>query len=99
MPAYLAYNAFMKENAPPSQYTLRNVPAHIDRTLRRLAKQQDKSMNQLILDVLERVLGAAPGATPQTYHDLDTIIRSWVEDTEVDKALAMQAEVDKDLWK
>ena len=89
----------MKENAHVTQYTLRSVSAHIDRALRRMAKQQDKSMNQLILDVLERVVGASTEVPAPSFQDLDPLVGSWIEDSETDKAFAAQSKIDKDLWK
>jgi hypothetical protein len=97
LPAFYAYNAYMEKQA--TQYTLRNVPAHIDRALRRLAKKQDTSINQLLLDILERVVTLAYTDSKPEYRDLDALIGSWIEDPEFDGALKDQSQVDPDLWK
>lgn len=89
----------MKTPSQSRQYTLRNVPAHIDQALRRLAKKHDKSVNQLLLDLLEQVIGAAGNARLLEYRDLDALVGSWVEDPQVDEVLKAQDVVDAELWK
>ena len=37
------------------QYTIRSVPEHVDRELRRRASEQHKSLNTVILETLEEV--------------------------------------------
>jgi hypothetical protein len=90
----------MKKPASITQYTLRNVPPHVDRALRKMAHAHEQSLNQFILETLERVVGGdtAQGESAR-FGDLDKLIGSWVEDTEFDKALEDQSAVDRELWK
>ena len=45
MPACFAYNACMERKT--AQYTIRKVPAELDRRLRKLARQHGKSLNRV----------------------------------------------------
>lgn len=78
------------------QYTLRSVPADLDRALRARAKAAGVSLNQAALDALARGVGLV--RETRQHSDLDWIIGSWVEDPEFDRALADQDEVDEGLW-
>jgi predicted nucleotidyltransferase len=94
-----AYFAGMKrrQTAEAIQYTLRNVPPALDRALRRRAKQLSKSLNEVALEAL--TLGAGVSHEVREQHDLDFLFGSWVEDPEVDRALADQRKIDADIWR
>jgi len=79
------------------QYTLRNVPPHLDEALRRRAEEQGKSLNEVTLDVL--LTGAGLAGEPVKHRDLGDIAGTWVDDPEIDKALAAQRRVDPELWR
>ena len=79
------------------QYTIRNVPESVDRSLREEAKRCGKSLNEIALDVLRRGLGLSE-EVPR-YDDLDDLIGSWVADPAVDRALEEQDRIDPELWK
>lgn len=79
------------------QYTIRAVPDSIDRSLRRLAKEQDKSLNSVAIETLAR--GLELSAKPGTYSDLDFLIGSWQEDAAFDAAVAEFQRVDEEDWK
>jgi hypothetical protein len=97
--ALIAYLAGMKrrQTAEAIQYTLRNVPPALDRALRRRAKQLSKSLNEVALEAL--TLGAGVSHEVREQHDVDFLFGSWVEDPEVDRALADQRKIDADLWR
>jgi hypothetical protein len=78
------------------QYTIRNVPASVDRALRRKAAERKTSLNAVLLRALEAEAGVA--AEPQEQHDLDAFFGSWIADAEVDKALAEQRHVARGDW-
>lgn len=94
-----AYSVGMKRRQAVEaiQYTLRNVPPVLDRALRRRAKQLSKSLNEVALEALTRGAGVSLEITEQ--HDLDFLFGSWVEDPEVNQALAEQRKIDADLWR
>jgi hypothetical protein len=61
----------MKKRPPPEaiEYTLRNVPAALDRTRRRRAARLSKSLNEVALEALARGTGVEHEGKEQ--HDLD----------------------------
>ena len=79
------------------QYTLRRVPARIDRVLRERARDQHRSLNEVTLEVIERGLGLS-GETVR-HRDLDDLIGTWVEDPGFDRALEDMDQVDPELWR
>jgi hypothetical protein len=86
-----------RQSAEAIQYTLRNVPPALDRALRRRAKKLSKSLNEVALEALGRGAGVEHQADDQ--HDLDFLFGSWVDDLEVEAALADQRKIDTDLWR
>lgn len=81
----------------PIQYTIRQVPRHIDRSLRQKSKQAGQSLNETAIDALSKGLGLAE-LSPR-YHDLDSLAGTWQEDPGFDAAIAAQDQVDPRLWK
>jgi hypothetical protein len=79
------------------QYTLRNVPALIDRLLRRLARERGQSLNEAALDALARGVGASGERI--RHRDLRDLAGSWAEDPEFESALRDQDRVDEGLWR
>ena len=79
------------------QYTVRSVPEPVDQALRKLVSQQQKSLNAVILETLER--GLEQQNTPVVHHDLDFAIGTWVEDPQFDKAMEEFGRIDEEMWK
>ena len=79
------------------QYTLRNVPAALDRELRRRAKRDGRSLNQVALGLLREALGLAE--TPQRRRHLGDLVGTWKDDPEFDRAIADQHAIDGELWR
>ena len=79
------------------QYTIRQVPATVDRSLRRKSRQSRQSLNEAALEALARGLGLAE-ERPR-FHDLDPLAGTWQEDAAFDAAIAAQDQVDPRLWK
>jgi len=79
------------------QYTIRDVPHAVDRALRRRAREEQKSLNQTLVESVERGLGLE--ASPTIYRKLDFIAGTWIEDPEFDAALAEQDIVDEAEWR
>ncbi len=77
------------------QVTIRRVPERVKQLLKELAKREEKSLNQIMLEVLERGLGLA--GEEIVYHDLDDLAGTWVEDPEFDKAIEEQHRIDPEL--
>lgn len=79
------------------QYTIRNIPPDVDRALRRRAREEARSLNEVAVDALRRALGLAE--EPVTQRDLKDIQGTWVDDPETDAALAEQRQIDPELWR
>ncbi len=79
------------------QYTLRNVPAAIDRALRQRARREGKSLNQIILDTVQRVVGL--GGEPIRRRDLGDVAGTWRKDEAFERVLREQDRVDPDKWR
>jgi hypothetical protein len=80
------------------RYTIRNIPAEVDRALRKKAKAERTSINQAALDTLRRGLGL-DGRGGRRYADLDWFFGSWVPDPEFDRAVAEMDRSHPDDWK
>jgi hypothetical protein len=79
------------------QYSLRQVPIHVDRAVKEHAARYGRSMNSVALDALEKGLGL--GQEPVRHHDLDLLAGTWVEDEAFDQTVAGLRKVDRGLWK
>ncbi len=79
------------------QYTIRNIPQDVDRALRRRAREEGKSLNEVAVDALRRALGLTE--EPVSQRDLKDVRGTWVDDPEIDAALADQRRIDPDLWR
>lgn len=84
-----AYNQCM-------QYTLRNVPDALDEALRRAAREQGKSLNEVAIDALAR--GAGVSGERVKRRDLSDIAGTWRKDPTFDSALAAQDTLDEEMW-
>ena len=78
------------------QYTIRKVPVSLDAALRRRAREQGKSLNEIAIEALARGAGVTSERAPQ--RDLRDIQATWREDPAFDSALAAQDTVDMDMW-
>lgn len=96
MPTLPARLAGMPKRASKVQYTIRGVPAAVDRALRARARREQRSLNELALEALRRSVGDEVG--PLVHTDLDPFLGTWVEDPEFDAALREQDRVDPSLW-
>lgn len=87
--AYIAYNICM-------QYTIRKVPNSLDAVLRRRAREQGKSLNEVAIEALAR--GAGVSGERSRQRDLSDIAGTWRSDRAFDRALAAQDTIDRELW-
>ncbi|MGI8965275.1 MAG: hypothetical protein ACR2H1_04205 [Limisphaerales bacterium] len=79
-----------------AQYTLRKVPARIDSCLRRRAREEGRSLNQIALDALRRGSGLKEEIV---HHDLDDLAGTWKNDAAFDAAIRAQDKIDSKLWR
>jgi len=79
------------------QYTVRGIPDALDKVLRRRARAEGKSLNEVTVEALADGLGLGQEAI--VVRDLSDIIGTWKNEASVETALAAQDRVDKGLWK
>jgi hypothetical protein len=79
------------------QYTLRNVPAALDEAIRRRAREEGKSLNEVAIEAMMRALGLQGEPTRQ--RDLSGVAGSWQPDPATDEALEEQRRIDPELWR
>jgi plasmid stability protein len=80
------------------QYTVRNIPEHVDRALRRKAREGRKSLHEVLRDALTREAGVAEPSS-RRYSDLDALAGTWIDDAGFDETIKVQDQVDESLWR
>ena len=93
MLASIACNAYNNS----MQYTIRNVPNTLDEALRRAAREQDKSLNEVAIEALAR--GAGGTGERDRLRDLSDIAGTWRKDPAFDRAVAAQHTIDEEMWR
>jgi len=79
------------------QYTIRKVPGTLDAALRRRAREQGKSLNEVAIEALAR--GAGVSGERARQRDLRDIAGTWRKDRAFDNALVAQDAIDEELWR
>lgn len=79
------------------QYTIRGVPTVLDEAIRRRAKAESKSINEVAVEALAQGLGL--GEHPQTHRNVSDVMGTWKKDVAIEEALADQDQIDENLWK
>ncbi len=85
-------------SSPTVQYTVRSVPAHIDKALRRRAQQGRKSLNEVLRDALIRE-AQGTDLPERVYTDLDALVGRWVDVPGFDDAIQALDRIDEALWR
>ena len=80
------------------QYTVRNIPPHADRALRRKAAEEEKSLNEVLRQAILKEAGEG-GGQQAIHHDLDDLVGTWEEDPAFDAAVAEGHRIDETLWR
>jgi len=79
------------------QYTIRGIPAEVDRAIRARAKASGKSLNEVAVEALTEAMDLAE--TPRKKRDLSDIAGTYVPDLEFEAALADRDQIDWELWR
>lgn len=79
------------------QYTVRGISEALDRAIRRRARAEGKSLNEVAVDALADGLGLGGEVVP--LRDLSDVVGTWKKEASVEAALAAQDVVDESLWK
>lgn len=98
VPALYAYNVGMrsKHTIKSVQLTVRGVPSTVKNELANRAKKQNKSLNNILVELL--CTAAGHNADPLN-HDLDYLAGTWVDDPEFDSVVQDFDKIDQDMWK
>lgn len=90
----------MSHNAPMAasnvQYIIQGVEPDLDRVLRKVAEERHPSLNQFLVQELQKIANRA--GTIERNHEYDFAIGSMLDGEEVDAALASFGQVDAGLW-
>jgi plasmid stability protein len=78
------------------RYTIRKVPDSLDAALRRRAREQGKSLNEVAIEALARGAGIASERASQ--RDLHDIAGTCRKGRAFDRALATQDAIDPEMW-
>ena len=84
----------MKKQAQVVQYTVRGVPAEVDRALRRKAATRKQSLNRVIVEELAGVTVGAPQRA-----DFSDVVGKWTPDAGFNEMIAAQRRIDFEKWK
>jgi hypothetical protein len=79
------------------QYTIRDIPPHLDVELRERARREGKSLNQVVIEAMADGLGVA--GTMKSRRSLDDVVGTWKRESAVEEALAAQDRIDSKMWK
>jgi hypothetical protein len=79
------------------QYTLRGIPRQIDSALRRRAKRENKTLNQVALEAMAEGLGVQEESRKR--RSVDDLLGSRKRDPDLEAALEDQRPIDPDLWR
>jgi len=79
------------------QYTIRQIPRAVDKSLRQKSRREGKSLNTAAVEVLSA--GLRLNGEPVRHDDLDFVAGSWIEDAKFDAAIAAQDQVNAKLWR
>jgi hypothetical protein len=96
MHSIIEYIVYMK-STQNYQYTIRGIPERIDRFLKKKAKEENKSLNQIVIECIIRGLGLSEEKV--YFHDLDDLAGSWKKDPVFNKVIEEMDQIDPELWK
>ena len=81
--------------------TIRGIDSSVSSKLKQVAKNERKSVNQLVLDMIKQNIGMQKRKKyTKKYHDLDHLFGKWT-DSEFDKIQGIinsQRKIDLELW-
>jgi hypothetical protein len=79
------------------QYTIRKIPKALDAALRRRAKPDRKTLNQVVVEAMSERLGSILENTRRRL--FGDLLGARAKDPELQKALKAQRRIDPKLWR
>jgi hypothetical protein len=81
------------------QYTIRNISKQVDQALRRKAKQQGRSLNEVALEALALGAGIVPANGQRVKRrDLSDFAGTYVKDPGFEEAMKEMDRIDPEDW-
>ena len=84
-----------------SQITLRNLDPDMEREIRRIAKEEGKSLNRVLIDMISQITGLKEGKEKRPSEALKKLAGGWSEEdasTFFDSIKSCE-QIDEELWK
>lgn len=81
--------------------TIRGIDDQTAELLKQRSTNERKSMNQLLLEIIQKSLGLADEKKfTAEYHDLDHLFGQWPEDefAAIQGKISRERQIDQDLW-
>jgi len=81
--------------------TIRGIDDQTAELLKQRASNEQKSMNQLLLETIKKSLGLAEEKKfTAEYHDLDHLFGQWSEEefAAIQEKISRERQIDKELW-
>jgi len=82
--------------------TIRGVEPEVAEKLKRMAAEQGKSINQLVIEFIKKNLGLLKEKEhTRKYSDLDGLFGKWTEDEflTIQGKISQERQIDAELWK
>jgi len=86
----------MKQQRHPKQYTIRHVPPEVDEALRRQARAQRRSLNQIAVEALSQAAGLTHATVKK--RDMRDLAGTWESDRAFDRVIEEMDRVDPEIW-
>ena len=80
--------------------SIRNVENETAELLKQKARMHNKSVNKIILEILDNSLGVKKSKRTKKYHDLDNLAGTWTEKElkDFEKNTETFSSIDRELW-
>jgi plasmid stability protein len=79
------------------QYTIRNIPKAVDAALRRRAKRQGRTLNEVVVEAMTEALGLLPESPRR--RSVRDILGALPKDPELEAVLREHRQIDPELWR
>ena len=81
-----------------SQITIRKIDPDIEREIRRIAKKSGKSINRVVLDIINKSAGSGKKSPA---HSLKKLAGGWSEKDALDflESIKSSEQIDEEMWK
>ena len=92
----------MQQEKNMSSLSIRGLDDDLSERLKKLASEEQKSVNQFVIDILKQQLGITKNRRfTQCFHDLDQLFGSWSNETfdTIHEKIDSERNIDDELWK